>query len=88
MVDEITAFRCSFTAKVFEDPLDATACEFRTLIRRFVTHMPSKGEIGTASDIAEWLAHNLTGTIYPTAVENFLQAADYLRQHREQLKLR
>lgn len=88
MVDQITAFKCSLTGRVFEDPLDATACEFRTHITRFVSNMPSKSEIGAAKEIAEWLAHNLTGSIYPSAIENFLLAADYLRSHREELSQR
>lgn len=36
------------------------------------------GYVGLAQSIAE----NLRGTIYPTAADAFLEAADYLREHR------
>jgi hypothetical protein len=85
MVEKIEAYKCGLTGKIFEDQRDATRSEFRSLMRRFVTQMPSGDEVTNAASVADWLSSNLEGGIYHSAVTKFLEVADYLRANRETL---
>lgn len=88
MVDEVTAFKCSLTGQFFENPREAARCEFRTMMRRFVSQMPSPTVGSDAKELADWLSSNLEGGIYMGAVSRFFEVADYLRTNRETLSSR
>lgn len=85
MVDEVTAFKCTFTGKLFADPREATRSEFSALMRRFAGQMPSGEGIHDAKAVADWMSNNLGCHIYQGAIDKFLEVADYLRNNRETL---
>jgi hypothetical protein len=85
MIEEIKAYKCPLTGRLFEDPREATRCEFGALMRRFASQMPSGEGIHDAKAVADWLSSNLGSSIYQSAETKFLDVADYLRAHRETL---
>jgi hypothetical protein len=79
---EVTAYKCAYTGRIFEAEIAARRCEFEALILAIGGHMPAMGSVNP-KDIMVWLSSNLQSGIYPSAADRFIEAADYLREHRD-----
>lgn len=77
----IEAFKCEHTGAVFETDVQAARSEFRALMRKAADHLPAMGSIAP-KDIFDWLAGNLIGAPYVSALPALMEALTYLQQNR------
>lgn len=84
-MNEVKAYRCDYTAQIFDNESEAARSEFNALLQRLGGKMPAMGSVNS-KDIMTWLAGNMQSGIYPTAADAFIEAAKYLSENRERLK--
>lgn len=82
-MQQVTAFKCERSGRIFEYEKFARRSEFNWLIRDVSRHIPNpeRGLI-SGEEIMEWLADKLEGGIYPSALPALLKAVEYLVEHR------
>lgn len=74
-MEEVTAWKCSITGAIFEQPEQARDCEFKAMMNRVSQKLDPMGSISSLS-IFEWLSGHLIKN-RPAAV-SLKNAMDYL----------
>lgn len=70
---------------LFKTEQDARRYEFKNIISKIYGSMGAFSENELAKQFLSFISGNLINGIYPAASDAFLEAAEYLKEHRKML---